>query len=119
MRVRAFRKTILNFDLDLVAGAGADEDDVLADLLFAGRVGDLDVEVYCDLGFRFDALAVLYVGLEVPFADGLLRGGGQNRRAAQHMQVFDDAVGANQSLKNDRSLDIHALGQQRIRRGRS
>ena len=63
-------------------------------------------------------LTILQDRLEAPFANRLLRGRGEDRGTAQHVKILNDAVGADDGLQHHRSLHIHVLRQQRIRRRR-
>lgn len=87
----------------------------------AGVVGDLDVEVDCDHGLGFDPLSILDDRLEVPLAHGLLGSRGKDGRTAHYMKILNDAVGSDDGLQDDRSLNVHVLRQQRVgcRRGLS
>jgi hypothetical protein len=73
-----------------------------------GRTGGLELrsrklvrrdgEIDGDLGLRFHGLAALVVRLEVPLPHRILRRGGQNRRSADHAQILNRPVFADQGL---------------------
>src|SRR5258706_3110065 len=73
-----------------------------------------DREVDRDLGLGFNGFVALVVRLEMPLPDGVLRGGGEDVRAAHHAQILDDAIFADQRLQNHRALHFHLPRQQWI-----
>src|ERR1700687_978619 len=70
-----------------------------------------DGEVHGDPRLGLDRVRALVVRLEMPLLHGFLRGAGQDGWAADHVQILDQAVAADQSLQNNRALHLHLTRQ--------
>jgi len=67
---------------------------------FLGKSVGRDGEVDGNLCLGLDGVLALIMRLEMPLLHGLLRGAGKNWRTAEHMQILDQAIAADQRLQD-------------------
>src|ERR1700687_869311 len=70
-----------------------------------------DGEVHGDPRLGLDRVRALVVRLEMPLLHGFFCGAGQDGRAADHVQILDQAIAADQSLQDNRALHLHLTRQ--------
>src|SRR5580658_907053 len=73
-------------------------------------------EVHVDGGFHFHRLTIEVIGLVLPFLYRCQRRVGQHRMPADHVQVLDGTVLADQGLQHYRALNSGLLRQRRVLR---
>src|SRR5271165_6665113 len=71
-------------------------------------------EVYSDASLGFDGVSAQVVRFEMPLLHRFLSGAGEDGRSAEHAEILDQAIAADERLEYDRALDFHLARQQRI-----